>query len=182
MIGNDAQHGIGAGIGARGHAEHAGGVLDDGVDQVGIVVGDLSLQDGGDAFEAHAGIDRGTRQGVQFARGVAIVLHEDEVPDFDKASAGIIGELLVFAAGFGGFDAEIVMNFGARAAGAGFAHLPEVVLLIEAEDAAFGNAGDFLPKHLGFIIFAEDGDVELVFGETVVLGDQLPRDTRSPRP
>ena len=37
-----------------------------------------------------------------------------------------------------------------------------------------GNARDLLPETLGFVVFAEDGDVELVFREAVVFGDQVP--------
>ena len=84
----------------------------------------------------------------------------------------------MLAAGLGGFDAEIVVDLGAGAAGAGFAHLPEVVLFVEAEDAAFGDAGDLLPELFGVVVFAEDGDVELVFGQAVVLGDEVPGEAR----
>ena len=38
----------------------------------------------------------------------------------------------------------------------------------------FGHARDLLPELFGVVILAEDGDVELVFGEAVVLGDQVP--------
>ena len=38
----------------------------------------------------------------------------------------------------------------------------------------FGNAGDLLPEAFGFVVFAEDGDVELVFGKAVFFGDQVP--------
>ena len=116
----------------------------------------------------------GRGSGVIAARRVAVELHEDEVPDFDETPAAIERELFVLAAGLGGFGAEIVVDLGAGAAGAGVAHLPEVVFLVEAEDAVFGDAGDLLPEVLGFVVFAENGDVELVFGEAVVLGDEVP--------
>ena len=83
-------------------------------------------------------------------------------------------ELFVLAAGLGGFGAEIVVDFRAGSAGAGVAHLPEVVLFAEAEDAVLGDARDLLPEALGFVVFAEDGDVELVFGEAEILGDEVP--------
>ncbi len=38
----------------------------------------------------------------------------------------------------------------------------------------FGDAGDLLPERFGVVVFAEDGDVELVFGEAVVLRDEVP--------
>ena len=87
VVGGDAQHGIDARIVARRHAEHLRRVLDDRADQVGIVVRDLALQDRGDALQAHAGIDGGPRQRRQLARKIAVVLHEDQVPDLDEAAA-----------------------------------------------------------------------------------------------
>ena len=66
------------------------------------------------------------------------------------------------------------MDFRTRPARAGLAHLPEIVLFVEAEDAVFGHARHSLPKLFGFVVLAEDGDVEAVFGKAVVLGDQVP--------
>ncbi len=84
------------------------------------------------------------------------------------------GNCFVLAARLGGFGTQIVMDLRARPARAGLAHLPEIVLFVEAEDAALGNAGHLLPELFGFVVFAEDGDVELVFGQAVILGDQVP--------
>ena len=145
-----------------------------GQDQIRIVIRKLALQDGGDAFESHAGIDGRTRQRRHRARRIAIELHEDQVPDFDEAPAAIERKLFVFAAGFGGFGTEIVIDLRAGAAGAGIAHLPEIVFLIEAENAVFRDARDFLPEALGFVVFAENGDVELVFGKAEILRDEVP--------
>ena len=64
VIGIDAQDGIGAIVFAVGLPEQFAGALDDGAEQVGIVVRKLALQDGGDALEAHAGIDGGRGSGV----------------------------------------------------------------------------------------------------------------------
>ena len=66
------------------------------------------------------------------------------------------------------------MNLRTGAAGTGLAHLPEVVLFVQAEDAVLGYAGDLLPQLLGVVVFAEHGDVEAVLGQAVFLGDQLP--------
>ena len=66
------------------------------------------------------------------------------------------------------------MNFGARTARAGVAHLPEIILLVEAEDAFLGHARDLLPKPLGIVIVAENGDVKAILGHAVVFGDQVP--------
>ena len=66
------------------------------------------------------------------------------------------------------------MDLGAGTARAGLAHLPEVVLLVEAEDAVLRNAGDLLPQLLGLVVLAENGDVQLVLGQAVFLGDEVP--------
>src|SRR5262249_19718295 len=135
MIGADAQDRIDAGIGIGSDAEEAGGVFDDGADEIGLVVAELALEYGGSALQTHAGIDRGPGKRGQLAGGVAIVLHEDEVPDFDEASAAVLGKLLVFAARLGAFGAEVVVDLRAGAARPGLAHLPEIVSLVETEDA-----------------------------------------------
>ena len=36
------------------------------------------------------------------------------------------------------------------------------------------NAGDLLPQLLGFVVLAEDGDVQLVLRQAVVFGQQVP--------
>ncbi len=50
-------------------------------EEVGLVVGEDSLEDAGYAFEAHAGVDGGLGERGKGAVGCAIELHEDEVPD-----------------------------------------------------------------------------------------------------
>ena len=88
---------------------------------------------------------------------------------------------MIDAGSLGGFDAHVVEDLGARAAGAGFAHLPEIVLQAVLEDALLGDAG-LDPELLGFVVARhavcafEDGDVEPVFGDAEPLraGDQFP--------
>ena len=64
---------------------------DQGAEQVGVVVVVRALQDGGDALEAHAGVDRGLRQRMPLAGPDLLVLHEDEVPDLDEPVAVLVG-------------------------------------------------------------------------------------------
>jgi hypothetical protein len=68
------------------------------------------------------------------------------------------------------------VQFRTRSARAGFAQLPEIIFFIEPEDAALGDAGDFLPQLFSVVIFAKNGDVEAVFGQAVFLRDQLSRE------
>ena len=112
------------------------GELGDGADQRAeqvdgvIVVG--ALQDGGDALEPHAGVDRGPRQVDALAARQLLELHEHEIPDLDEAVALGIGRAGRPA---GNLVAVVVEDFRARAAGAEFAHLPEVVGAGDADDA-----------------------------------------------
>ncbi len=104
------------------------------------------FKDGGGAFEAHAGVHRRLRQGIEVAGSVAIELHEDEVPDFDVAAA-VAGKRAVSRCAIwrsrvvNGCDAHIVENFAAGAAGAGVAHGPEIIFQAgNRKDAVFGRA------------------------------------------
>ena len=117
------------------------GALADGVEdrreEVGVVVRDLALDHRGDPLEAHAGVDRRRRQRVERPVALAVELHEHVVPDLDvaiaaavDAEAGLAGALL-FARDLG---AAIVVDLGAAAARARFAHLPEVLRQPELGD------------------------------------------------
>ena len=116
----------------------------------------------------------GRGSGVSLPARVAVELHEDQVPDLDEAAAGIVGKLLVLAARLGGLRTQIVVNLRARPARSGLAHLPEIVFLVEPEDAVLGNAGHLLPQLFGVVVLAKHRDVQLVLGQAVFLGDQLP--------
>ena len=57
--------------------------LDDRLEHVGIVVGVLTLHHTHEALEAHTCIDDVHRQRLQRAVGLAVELHEDDIPDLD---------------------------------------------------------------------------------------------------
>ena len=94
--------------------------------QICVEVADFVFEDGGHAFEAHAGVDGRLRQGIELAASVAVELHEDEVPDFDIASA-VAGKSAIGVALIGRRRAHVVENLAARAARAGVAHGPEIL-------------------------------------------------------
>ena len=148
-----------------------GGGEDEGAQGVGVVIVVLALQDGGEALQAHAGVDGRARQGGAGAGRAFLVLHEHEVPDFDEAVA-------VFIRGAGGaawdFVAVVVENFRAGAAGAGVAHFPEIVVSGDADDFVVPHAGDFFPEVSGLVVGVVDGDEEFVFREAKILGQQGP--------
>ena len=95
--------------------------------QVGVVVRDDALENTRDAFQPHAGINAGHRQGREGAAGVAVELHEDEVPDFDVA-ATVTGKFAIRVPFVRSRGAHVVMNLAAWPARAGVTHGPEVVL------------------------------------------------------
>src|SRR5262249_60468435 len=89
----------------------------------------LPLQNRRDALEAHAGIDVLRRQRRQLLVGAAVELDEDEVPDLDHVRRPRVDQLAATLA-----RRAVDVDLAARAAGAGVAHLPEVVLLVAPVD------------------------------------------------
>src|SRR6202000_686125 len=97
----------------------------------------------------------------------ALELHEDVVPDLGPPLA-VGGRLLEELRHVAVAVAVPEVDLGARAAGAGLAHLPEVVLHPEADDLVVPEAGDLLPDRARLVVrgdpvlAAEDGDAQLV--------------------
>ncbi len=122
MVGDDPVGGAMRAV--RVDPGQVGAGADEGAEQVDVVIVVHALQHGGDALEAHAGVDRGARQIDPLASRQRLVLHEHEVPDLDEAVAVGVGR-----AGRAARNvlAVVVEDLGARAAGAGVAHRPEIV-------------------------------------------------------
>ena len=97
MVGRDAQGRIHARILAIGRVEQIGRVHQDGMDEVGIVVGELALQNRSDALQAHPGVDGRPRQRRQLAVLIAVELHEYQVPELQETAAAIHRKLFVLA-------------------------------------------------------------------------------------
>ena len=137
-----------------------GGFLDQGPEEIGIEIRELALQDGGEPLQSRAGINRRAGQGSHVALFVAVELHEDQVPQFDVAAA-IARKAQSLWPEVAGCGPEVVMDFRARPAGAGLAHGPEIVLLVQAEDSLFAPRQRLWPRCLPLHRLREDGDVEL---------------------
>ncbi len=146
-------------------------VLDEDAEQVDGVIVVRALQHRGDALEPHAGVDRGPRQIDALAALELLVLHEDEIPDLDEAVAFRVRRARRPA---GDLVAVVVEDFRARPARPGVAHRPEVVGAGDAQDLALGQAGDLFGQLEGIVVVDIDGEQQLVLGQAVVLGDQLP--------
>ena len=113
---------------------HIGNHLDDRLENVRIVVGCLTLQSHAETFESHTGIDHTGRQRFERAIGLAVVLHEHQVPDFDHLRMVFVHHVLTRDSGTFFFRTEIDMDFGTRAARACITHFPEVIVFVTIDD------------------------------------------------
>ena len=146
--------------------------LDEVLKEIDVVVRVHALHHGGNTLEPHAGIDRRFRQRMQLAVLVAVVLHEDEVPDLDEAVT--VG---IFRARRSAFDlgTVVVENLRARTAGARVAHLPEVVHRRNAGDALCRYADLVQPDVRGLVVLRVHGDPELLGRNLQFVDEKLPR-------
>ncbi len=147
------------------------GLLHDRHDEIGIVVGGGILQNGDDPFEAHAGIDARLGQRRHVAGLVAVELHEHQVPDLKKAVA-LASQPAVRAAAEGG--APVDMDFGARTAGAGIAHRPEIVFFTEPDDPLFRHTDGRLPEVERLVVVKIDRHPELFRRQSAAVGQKVP--------
>ena len=171
VVGNHFQAGN---VHAECHAGFAGGGFEQVFKQIDFIVAVHMLHHGGHALQTHAGIHRGFGQRVHIARFVAVELHEYVVPDFDKAVAVFFG---ASRRATPDMLAVVVEDFGAGAAGAGVAHLPEVVggvalaFVVADADDFFGGQADFVePDVVGFIVFGINGGQQFFFGQVQPFG------------
>ena len=169
MVGDDPVRdaAVAVGIGAGG----LGRGLDQGAQQVDGVVVVGALEDGGDALEPHAGVDRGPGQGHALIPGHLLELHEHQVPDLDEAVALGLGAARRAA---GDVRPVVIEDFRARPARTGLAHGPEVVGGGDAQDAAVGKPGDLPPQIERLVVVGVDGDQQAVAGEAELARDQVP--------
>ena len=162
VVGDDA-HRRARSVGAHVRlAAHRRDILQQRLEQVGVVVALDALQHRGDAFEAHAGVDGRGGQRHQRATGLPVELHEDVVPDLHHGT-------VVFHE----------VDLGTPAARPGVAHLPEVVLGAEFADAI--GRQELAPQVVGLVVARharlahEDGGVEAILRQLPDLGQQAPR-------
>src|SRR6185295_20383684 len=107
-------------------------------------------------LQSHSGINGRRGQRLEFVLAGAdftpIELHEDEVPNFRNDVGGTINVRgTVF--GIAGLRTHVVMDLAAWTTGSRIAHLPEIILLAEAQDSFAGRA-HLLPEFLGVFIGA----------------------------
>ena len=155
----------------RSVSERGSGGVDQVTEKIGFEYALDALQDAGHALQPQAGVDRGARQRLALLLRHLLELHEDQVPEFEEAIA-----VLFRAARRSTPDmlAAVDEYLGARTAGAGIAHRPEIVRGRDADDAIVREAGDLFPVAGRLVVVMIDGDQQLVFLQPEILRDQLP--------
>src|SRR5208337_4995506 len=136
-----------------------GNLFDDGQEQIGLEIRPHLLADRGKPLQPHARVDARLRKRREFARLVAVVLHEHEVPYLKVPVAIAAHSASRLAAG--NFLSLVDNDFGAGPAGASIAHRPEVVLLAKPDDAVRRQTGYLLPEVEGLIVVLVNRDPEL---------------------
>ena len=169
VVRDDAERGHGLLL--RSASERGSRCIDQVTEQIGFEDAVDALQDAGHALQPQAGVDRGARQRLALLLRHLLELHEDEIPEFEKAIA-----VLFRAARRSTPDmlAAVDEYLGAWTAGAGISHRPEIVRSGDADDAVVREAGDLLPVAGRLVVIVVDGDQQLVFLQPEILRDQLP--------
>ncbi len=146
--------------------------LDHPEEDVGLQHGALVLQDHRYAFQSCTCVDvLGREVSHRFDVGIAVVLHEHEIPELHVPLVVVDGSAL-------GSSAEtftaVDMDLGARAARPRNSHVPEIVLPSEPQNAPWSNANLIHPDLFRLVVGLEDGDPELVRIHPPALGNQFP--------
>ena len=180
MVGDDAHGHVALLILAVALARERGDAADGGLEDVGVVVGFLALEDHAEALEAHARVDVARRQLLERAVGLAVELHEDQVPDLDDLGMARVDHLAAGLRGDLRLVAQVEVDLRAGAAGTRLAHLPEVVVLVAANDMVGGQelqpvvVGLLVEGHAVLLRTLEDGGVHAIGRELVDVVQQLP--------
>ena len=146
--------------------------LDQGAEQVDLVIVVGALQHRGDALEPHAGVDRGLaaarracrRASCSYCMNTRFQISMKRSPSASGEPGGPPGMCV----------AVVVEDFRARAARAGVAHRPEIVRGRDADDPPLRQAGDLLPQVEGLVVLGIDGDGKPLRRQAEFLGDQIP--------
>ena len=150
------------------------------LENVGIVIRSLALNSHTQTFEAHTGIDMTSGQRFQRSVGLAVELHEHEVPDFNYLRMTFVHQAkTVYQSAFA-VGTKVDMNFRARTARTRIAHFPEVVVLVTINNTFFGKI--FCPNSSSFVVTTqafggtsfEHGGIQTIFVELQYFGEIFP--------
>ena len=149
MVGHDTHGNVRFLIGSVSLSGHVAYHLQDGLEDVGVVVGRFPLQGTHQSFESHAGVDDSGRKRFE----AAVVLHEHEVPDFDDLRVVLVHQFASGHLGFLFFRARVDVDLRAGTAGTRIAHFPEIVMLVAVQDVVFRQ--ELFPVGGGFVVAFE---------------------------
>ena len=139
-------------------------------EEIGVIVGIDSLENGQYPLEAHSRVDVFAGKRFQASVFLPVVLHEDQVPELKKALAFHGGVLLRWVHVF----PEVVMNLRTGATGALSPHFPEIVLFAEPQNPRRIHPHLVLPDIKGLVVIPVNGYPEPLLRKPVDLGYELP--------
>ena len=148
--------------------------------QIRVVIRNLPLQHRCQPLQPRPGINRRLRQWIQLPIGVAVELHEHQVPNLDVPPT-VASECAIRVSLIRRRWPHVVMNLAARSARAGVAHLPEIVFQSKFVNPLFRHAlrhpeiaGLGIARHPAFAL--ENRHKQLVVRDPKPLrrSDQLP--------
>ena len=180
VVGNNAHSNISLLILAVSLASHSGDAGDCRLEYVGVVVRLLALQSHTQTLEAHTRINVLCGQRLQLAIGLAVELHEHKVPDLDNQRVAHINHLATGLSLNLLVVTQVDVNLAAGTAGASLTHLPEVVVLVTADNVILGQI--LLPELIclsvegNTILLAtlEYGSIEAALVQTINACEQFP--------
>ena len=152
----------GLGYGLVGHARGGLDGCEDVPELVGLVDRAHALQHARQPLEAGARVDVLRGQRLRGAVRPAFEGHEHEVPDLEEVP-GVEVDLAVGQQRLGGaVVAEVVVQLGAGAAGAGLAGVPVIPLRGRVAQDPLGRDAALAPEFVRLVVVDEDGDPEPV--------------------
>ena len=129
-------------------------------------------------LESHARVHTRLGQGGENTLLVPVVLHEDQVPNFNVAIS-----IALWRTRWTAPDSwpVVIEDFAAWTTGPGVGHLPEVIagvagtFVVPNPNNALNRDTDFLlPNSIGLVIVLIDRDPEPLLGQAIDIGEQGP--------
>ena len=148
------------------------GTGDDRSDQIAFKIGLLVLKDRSKALKAQTSVNAGFGQWRHVAFRVPVVLHEDQVPNFQESVAVAIHTAIRLTAAVG--ITAIQVNLAAGAARSCVAHGPKILFFTQPDHSFVGNTNLFVPQIIGFIVICINRSVEFLRRQAITIGHQVP--------
>ena len=171
MLGDNAQGYFTAAAGVC-RSGKAGKIINQGLEQVGIVKRARALKRRGQALQPGPCVNIFLLQKSQLAVGLPVELGKDKVPDLQVTVAVAAGSAVLIAAAR--FRTQVVVDFGAGAAGPSGTDLPKIIFFAQVDYPLRGDAHTLPPYVVGFIILLVDANPELFRRQAEQFSDKLP--------